>query len=97
MLITCTVIIGDSKLPSFYRSFSMSQVNSLAFLNCIFRDINPNNIMINEKLSNDEKLEITLIDFNVSRRFRDDETNMRMLMITNTGAAAFTAPEIHNG
>jgi hypothetical protein len=41
-------------------------------------------------------LELTLIDFNVSKRFRDEETNIKYLMMTNTGAAAFIAPEIHN-
>lgn len=38
---------------------------------------------------------VKLIDFNVSRRFLDESTNNRLLLMTNTGAAAFTAPEIH--
>ena len=53
-------------------------------------------------------MKITLIDFNVSRRFREKNINkgsveidspaMRnILMLTNTGAAAFTAPEINLG
>ena len=41
-------------------------------------------------------LEVTLIDFNVSKRFRDEETCQRLLLMTNTGAAAFIAPEVHN-
>lgn len=55
--------------------------------------------MINESNNDDEeeKLEITLIDFNVSRKFREEETQLQLLMITNTGAAAFSAPEIHCG
>ena len=59
---------------------------------------------------------LTLIDFNVSRRFREKfKTNMddslskhpsmssespgmkRILMLTHTGAAAYTAPEIQLG
>jgi len=42
------------------------------------------------------ELEVTLIDFNVSKRFRDEDTCMKILMLTNTGAAAFIAPEVHN-
>ena len=38
---------------------------------------------------------VTLIDFNVARKFREPETNNKLLMLTNTGAAAFIAPEIH--
>jgi len=38
---------------------------------------------------------VKLIDFNVSRRFRDEETCTKYLMQTNTGAAAFTSPEIN--
>jgi serine/threonine protein kinase len=40
-------------------------------------------------------LEIKLIDFNVSKRFRDEITNNKLFMHTNTGAPAFTAPELH--
>ena len=58
------------------------------------RDINPNNVMVTEKDS--EELEVTLIDFNVSKKFRDEESAMKLLMMTNTGAAAFIAPEVHN-
>ena len=44
----------------------------------------------------DGSLEVKLIDFNVSRRFRDEETCNKYLMKTNTGAAAFTSPEVNN-
>lgn len=55
-----------------------------------------------------DDVNVTLIDFNVSRRFREKNVNkgcgdvdspaMRnLLMLTNTGAAAFTAPEINLG
>jgi serine/threonine protein kinase len=44
----------------------------------------------------DGALEVKLIDFNVSRRFRDEETCTKYLMKTNTGAAAFTSPEVNN-
>lgn len=53
---------------------------------------------------------MTLIDFNVSRRFREKSTIpleqvttpdspalRQLLMLTQTGAAAFTAPEIQMG
>ena len=44
----------------------------------------------------DKNLKVTLIDFNVARKFKDSDTNNPLLMLTNTGAAAFTAPEIHS-
>lgn len=37
---------------------------------------------------------VTLIDFNVAKKFKDAETGNKLLMLTNTGAAAFSAPEI---
>jgi serine/threonine protein kinase len=40
-------------------------------------------------------LELKLIDFNVSKKFRDEESYNKLLMRTNTGAAAFIAPELH--
>ena len=40
-------------------------------------------------------LQVKLIDFNVSKRFRDEVSNNKLFMMTNTGAAAFTAPELH--
>ena len=43
-----------------------------------------------------DNLELTLIDFNVSKRFREEETCRKMQLRTYTGNAAFTAPEIHN-
>jgi serine/threonine protein kinase len=45
---------------------------------------------------NNGGLDVKLIDFNVSRRFRDEDTCTKYLMQTNTGAAAFTAPEVNN-
>lgn len=59
------------------------------------RDINPNNVMVTEMPESDE-LEVTLIDFNVSKRFRDEESCIKQLMRTNTGAAAFISPELYN-
>ena len=57
------------------------------------RDLNPGNLIINHK---DFKGEpgLQLIDFNVAKRFKDRITNNPLLMLTNTGAAAFCAPEI---
>ena len=42
-------------------------------------------------------LKLTLIDFNVSRRFEDEETSQVILMMTNTGDAKYQAPEMLNG
>lgn len=58
--------------------------------------------MIKETPNNDD-IKVTLIDFNVSRKFREKSdkneeffgTN-RLLMMTNTGAAAFCAPEMQS-
>jgi serine/threonine protein kinase len=58
------------------------------------RDININNVMITEDSIG--TLDVKLIDFNVSRRFRDEDTCTKYLMQTNTGAAAFTSPEVNN-
>ena len=51
--------------------------------------------MITENQHSGE-LEVTLIDFNVSKKFREEHSNIKYLMMTNTGAAAFTSPEIHS-
>lgn len=40
--------------------------------------------------------QIKLIDFNVAKRFREEATGNKLYLMTNTGAVAFTAPEIHN-
>lgn len=70
----------------------MSQVRKNKVIK-INRDINPNNVMISEV----DNLKVTLIDFNVSRRFRDSEDlSKKLLMMTNTGAAAFCSPEIYS-
>jgi serine/threonine protein kinase len=58
------------------------------------RDINPNNVMIIENPETGE-LQVKLIDFNVSKRFRDEDTHIKYLMHTNTGAAAFISPELY--
>jgi serine/threonine protein kinase len=60
------------------------------------RDINPTNVMVTQKEFTDQP-HVTLIDFNVARKFKDPETNNKLLMMTNTGAFAFTAPEIRQG
>ena len=41
------------------------------------------------------ELQVKLIDFNVSKRFRDEDTHIKYLMHTNTGAAAFISPELY--
>lgn len=61
------------------------------------RDLNPGNIIINHKNFEGEP-ELTLIDFNVAKRFKDKrDSSSKLLMITNTGAAAFSSPEIQDG
>lgn len=65
-----------------------------SFLIFCYSDINPNNIMIKESKSVDIGPELTLIDFNVARRFKEPNTNSKLLMLTNTGAPAYVAPEI---
>jgi len=59
------------------------------------RDINPNNVMVSE-INVEGDLKVTLIDFNVSKRFREQEDSSKKLyMRSNTGAVAFIAPELH--
>ena len=41
------------------------------------------------------ELTVKLIDFNVSKRFRDEDSHVKYLMHTNTGAAAFISPEMY--
>lgn len=62
------------------------------------RDINPNNVMIDltpNEASRDVK--VTLIDFNVAKRFIDPETGNPLLLMTNTGTARYQAPEMLAG
>jgi hypothetical protein len=41
-------------------------------------------------------LKVTLIDFNVSKRFREQkDPSKKLYMRSNTGAVAFIAPELH--
>eukprot|EP00347_Sterkiella_histriomuscorum_P014459 403360785 len=60
------------------------------------RDLNPGNLIINHHNFENEPI-LTLIDFNVAKRFRDKDFNNKILMMTNTGAAAFSSPEIQKG
>lgn len=39
------------------------------------------------------KVHVTLLDFNVAKRFLDPETGNPLLMMTNTGTAKYQAPE----
>ncbi len=72
------------------------------------RDLNPNNVMITKKDPSDSNsdLMVKLIDFNVSRKFRgrnflkssdDSPVSKLILMMTQTGAPGFSAPEVLNG
>ena len=71
---------------------SLYVIGKLFIILTLNRDINPNNVMIVE---GDHGLELKLIDFNVSKKFRDQNFHNKFLMRTNTGAAAFIAPELH--
>lgn len=44
--------------------------------------------------STEESLNLTLIDFNVAKKFKDPTTANRVLMHTTTGAPAYSAPEV---
>lgn len=72
------------------------------------RDLNPNNVMVTQLDPADHNSEVVvkLIDFNVSRKFRgrnfltkpeDSPAVRRLLMLSQTGAPAFSAPEILTG
>jgi serine/threonine protein kinase len=78
------------------------------------RDTHSSNVMVKilprkptKPASEPDDVKVTLIDFNVSRRFREKNVNKEaeaespayrnILMLTHTGAAAFTAPEINLG
>lgn len=50
--------------------------------------------MVREKTAENEDPEIVLIDFNVARRFRDPLSWNNLLMLTMTGAMAYSAPEM---
>ena len=45
----------------------------------------------------DRKIHLTLIDFNVAKRFLDPETGNPLLLMTNTGTAKYQAPETLSG
>lgn len=67
----------------------------------VHRDINPNNIMVDLPISDESdtmrKVKMTLIDFNVAKRFLDTETGNPLLLMTNTGTARYQAPEMLTG
>ena len=71
------------------------------------RDLNHNNIMITPINKDLTHVKVKLIDFNVSRRFKskggnfnedsDNQAMKRLIMMTQTGAAGFCAPEMTSG
>jgi serine/threonine protein kinase len=66
------------------------------------RDLNPNNIMI-EKLESESddpdqyQYKLTIIDFNVAKRFVDQDNGNPLKLMTNTGTAKYQAPEMLGG
>ena len=59
------------------------------------RDINPNNLIVTT--NQDKSLKLTLIDFNVSKRFSSSKFSNPILMMTNTGTPMYQAPEMLSG
>ena len=59
------------------------------------RDINPNNIIITT--DNQNQMKMTLIDFNVFKRFNSSQFKNPILMMTNTGTPMYQAPEMLEG
>ena len=59
------------------------------------RDVNPNNIIVD--IEDMEDIKLTLIDFNVAKRFKDQETDNPIKLMTNTGTPKYKAPEILGG
>lgn len=58
------------------------------------RDINPNNLLIQN--FKESSIFLTLIDFNVSKKFREKDQSKKLLMKSNTGTQCFVAPEVHD-
>jgi serine/threonine protein kinase len=52
---------------------------------------------LEKKGPNFRKFKLTLIDFNVAKRFLDLENGNPLLMMTNTGTARYQAPEMLGG
>lgn len=50
-----------------------------------------------KRTPNFRKFKLTLIDFNVAKRFLDLENGNPLLMMTNTGTARYQAPEMLGG
>jgi serine/threonine protein kinase len=71
------------------------------------RDLNHNNVMITPINKDLTHVKVKLIDFNVSRKFKsksgnfndenDNKTMKKLIMMTQTGAAGFCAPEMSSG
>jgi serine/threonine protein kinase len=59
----------------------------------LFRDIKPCNLLISQTPAGPL---LTLIDFNVARRFKEPHSSNKLLMMTNTGTQCFAAPELHD-
>lgn len=68
----------------------MIAVNYLHQNSICHRDISPQNILISDDLTI-----FKLVDFGVSKHFRNGKTNIEM--ITPTGIPAYRAPEIFKG
>ena len=58
------------------------------------RDINPNNIVLSKKQNSEDEYKLTLIDFNVAKRYYDPENNNPIALLTNTGTPNYKAPEV---
>ena len=89
--LTCTPL----KVPEIREAFKqlLSAIDYLQDyeVGVCHRDINPNNVMLDltEGDEGQRKVKLTLIDFNVAKRFLDPETGNPLLLMTNTGTARY--------
>ena len=86
-------LVGDSKFEegkakTIFRQL-LQALEYLQTMGICHRDINPNNIII-------EGEKLTLIDFNVAKKFGEPGGN-RLMMMTNTGTPKYQAPEMLQG
>lgn len=84
--------------PDQIKELSRQLLESIAYLHAngiCHRDINPNNIIIST--GGDNKVKMTLIDFNVAKRFSSSVFSNPILMMTNTGTPMYQAPEMLEG
>ena len=73
--------LPDNVVISIFRQLVSAVEYIHRRLNICHRDLNPNNILI----SGGDDPKVTIIDFNVAKRFLDPVDHNPLLMMTNTG------------